>query len=1030
MKIPNYILFIILIGIVTLSGCQSTTEQYNQKAQRGTLGALAQARTATEPAAVTITKIQREKKLAKLYQSILTLEPNEEVRAQVTYRLVQIDTQLYHNSEYGQSNENETHIKEEQLGGNNHSLNTLVLSYEDLLKRFPGRTDNEHIQYQLAKALYLQGKLDKSLLQIELLLEQYPQSKYAAELHFRRGDIYYSLQFYSKALVAYQAVLTADNNQAYYVNSMYMLGWTLFKLNRLPEADSQFIALLDHIVTQEKIQPYEGNFSFNKLASRYQGILTDIQRVLNISLSQQQQSTSLLALLTQQKTNKQIKHLNVYQYILFNNLASFLIKNDLKYDAELTYQAYITLNPNSLWASRFCLDLLKLYQQQGKNNAALKLQEYYVNRYGLTSPFWQKAMTARSSALVNERVLVQEVLPNLLSFSYQHSRRLYAKAQQIPTGSTREHAFVDVANWLSTYLSLAKLEQSEALLNDLHTSQGILSDELLYADARFEAKQLQQALTSYELIAYEPSIALRTLENEKRYLDAAYATTVTVRAMLTQLTHKPNNKEKSSEKQRLISMREQLDRKFIGRYPMDLRSLVLATQGAQVAFNISDYQSLNYYTNFILQSHGVALISTNISTEKKSAIINKADLNVIALKQVRIATQLQANSFYRQKNYQIAEQAYSLALKYVDRNSESRKTMRNLLASSVYFQAQQAKEDTPLVAVEHYLRLGVRIPESSYRIAAQFDAANILLAQAMWRQAVDVLLPFQKEYPKHEYTASIPAKLANAYEQLKQWQLAAAQLLIMTQGQASVALKREAQYSAAEYYLKAGNLPKAIVTFRAYAHAYPEPFDVAQEVRFKMSEFYKQIKEPNKQYYWYRKLISFHDKAERKAKQPINVRSTYLASVAALGLGQAHQQTFTWTKLNLPLNKSLKRKQKSMEIAIDYYQKLLSYQRAEFVPQGTFNLAQMYKQLADDVMSSQRPKDLDEFALEEYELILEEIAYPFEDKSIEIHASNAKRAWQNTYDVWVEKSFSILAELEPAQFNKKEREIDAIHALH
>ena len=90
----------------------------------------------------------------------------------------------------------------------------------------------------------------------------------------------------------------------------------------------------------------------------------------------------------------------------------------------------------------------------------------------------------------------------------------------------------------------------------------------------------------------------------------------------------------------------------------------------------------------------------------------------------------------------------------------------------------------------------------------------------------------------------------------------------------------------------------------------------------------------------------------------------------------------------------------------------------------------MYRQLADDVMKSQRPKDLEELALEEYEILLEELAYPFEEKAIEIHLSNSQRAWQNIYDQWIEKSFATLAEIAPALYKKQERSHDAIRDMH
>ncbi len=1018
-----------------LVACQNSPKLASETKQRATFADLAEAKAVYDLAAINLTKTQKQAKLTQLYQTILSLEPSKEVRAQITYRLVQIDSKKYDELD-GDVFESEvdeklpydkkTSIDERLVINEDKHLVALILSYRNLLERFPEREDNEHIQYQLAKALGLQGKINESLSQMELLLAKYPHSQYAAELNFRRGDIYYNLQFYSKALSAFQAVLDDENNQAYYINSMYMLGWTLFKSNKLAKADSQFIAVLDYLVSQEKVQPYEDNFRFSSLNTRYQGLVSDIERVLSISLSQQQQSVSLLSLLSKEESNPQIKYLYLYRHLLFKNLANFLIENELKHDGELTYQAYIERYSGSLWASRFSIELLSLYQQQGKYSAARTLQQQYVQRYGLTSQFWQQAMIAKNNALVNERVLVHEVLPNLLNFSYQHSRRLYAKAQALAVGTAREQAFAETANWLSTYLSIAKLKQSEFLIADLAGSKGILADELLFADACFEAKHYQQALSSYQYIAYDSPLAEETEQSATIYLNAAYATTVSVRALLAQLTPLGKSDNKLAQQQKLLQVQQHLDGEFIEHFPNDPRALVLAIQAAQIAFNQADYPLMKRHTDYILQFYGViAPVSNN-----KALINNKVPLNNVGLKQVQIASQLQANSSYQREDYQQAEQGYVLALHYVDKNNANRKVMRDLLASSIYFQAQQSKKHSPSIAVEHYLRLGVVIPESSYRATAEFDAANILLSQNLWQQAVDVLLNFQKQYPQHEYSSSIPAKLAMSYEQLEQWQLAAVQLLIMTQGQASSELKREAQYNAAQFYLKAGNLSKAIITFRAYAHSYPKPFDVAQEVRYKMSQFYQQTNEPNKQYYWYRKLIKFHDDSSLKQGQNIYARSAYLASIAALGLGEAHQQTFTRAKLTLPLKTSLRIKQKQMKSAIHYYQKLLTYQLAEFVPHGTFNLAQMYTQLAVDVMSSVRPKDLDDLALEEYELILEEIAYPFEEKSIEIHVSNSKRAWQDTYDHWIAKSFAVLAELEPAQYNKQEREINAVIAIY
>jgi TolA-binding protein len=1046
-----------------LGGCLSTSEELNTPA-RATLADLAKQQTNVSLAAVELTQIERANKLAALYQSILSLEPDEEVRTQIAYRLVQINTEVVENELFKADNQNSNDQQlSVQLQQDEQKLAELIASYQALLSRYPQRPENEFIRYQLAKALALQGKTNQSLTQIETLLAQYPNTEYAAELHFRSGEIYYNQQDYLTALQSYKAVLLAPNNENYLLNSLYMQGWALFKLNRLPEADRQFVQVLDFILSEEKEQLHEDNFTFSQVNKHFQNIANDVQRVLSISLSQQQQAVSLLALVKQQKS---LPTLYLYEHILFKNLADFLIKNQLQYDAELTYQSYISYRPTSLWAARFSIDLLNLYKKQGKHLAALALKQHYVKRYGVQSEFWQMASVANPRQRQLTQALSEEILPNLIHFSYEHSRRLYAKAQTLAVGANRVKAFDDVAQWLATYLQHAKLPQAQTIIANITQSEGLLADEFLYADALFEAKRYVEALARYENIAYQQVLSDHFLSGDtvlegnvllhsakqpsalnqdsgsiksaysstgisypstvepsaekivhlKR--EAAYAATLTIRKILGEIP-----KDNLVKQQALLALKTELDHAFVEHYPNDERALDLATQAAQYAFSHKDYPRVDFYTDYVLNHYK---INTLLADGHKEIVT----LTTKAKKQVEVVSQIRANSFYQQQRYPQAEQAYQLALSFVEEKTKRWREMRELIAASIYLQAQQLAQAQPLLAVENYLRLGKAIPESTYRLNAEFDAANLLLAQKKWQQAITVLLAFQQHFPKHEYSASIPAKLAKAYEQLSQWKLAAEQLLIINKQQRDPELKREALYTAGEYFLKANDLSNAIATFRRYAHLYPQPFAIAQEVRFKMSEFYKQTKEDNKRYFWYRTLLKFHDLEAKNAPVAEQERSSYLASMAALELGSAHQATFNAIKLNVPLNKTLKRKQKAMKQAISYYQRVLTMGLAEFVPHATFNLAQMYRQLAYDVMHSQRPKGLDELALEEYVILLEEIAYPFEEKAIEIHESNAQRTWQDVYDPWVKQSFNALAELAPALYNKQEQPVNAVQWLH
>jgi hypothetical protein len=84
---------------------------------------------------------------------------------------------------------------------------------------------------------------------------------------------------------------------------------------------------------------------------------------------------------------------------------------------------------------------------------------------------------------------------------------------------------------------------------------------------------------------------------------------------------------------------------------------------------------------------------------------------------------------------------------------------------------------------------------------------------------------------------------------------------------------------------------------------------------------------------------------------------------------------------------------------------------AEVTTAATFEMAELYRTLAKDIMASERPKNLSKDEREQYDSLLEEQVYPFEEQAISLHEANAARAKDGLYDEWVKKSYDVLAEL-------------------
>jgi TolA-binding protein len=101
--------------------------------------------------------------------------------------------------------------------------------YSALLKTYPKYERNDAVLYQLARAYELNAQPDKALASLDQLVASYPNSRYMDEAQFRRGELLFSAKLYPAAQAAYEAVVKIGPASAYYNQSLYKHGWSLFK---------------------------------------------------------------------------------------------------------------------------------------------------------------------------------------------------------------------------------------------------------------------------------------------------------------------------------------------------------------------------------------------------------------------------------------------------------------------------------------------------------------------------------------------------------------------------------------------------------------------------------------------------------------------------------------------------------------------------------------------------------------------------------------------------------------------------------
>jgi len=159
-------------------------------------------------------------------------------------------------------------------------------------------------------------------------------------------------------------------------------------------------------------------------------------------------------------------------------------------------------------------------------------------------------------------------------------------------------------------------------------------------------------------------------------------------------------------------------------------------------------------------------------------------------------------------------------------------------------------------------------------------------------------------------------------------------------------------------------------------------------------------------------------------------RTRFLAADATLKLAEGHYNLYKSAKIGNPLKTTIKRKKDLMQNSIKAYETAIQYRVAEVTTAATYYIGEIYLDFAKSLTSSAPPPGLSGEALDQYRILLEDQAFPLEDKSIQIHVANVKQINGGIYDEWVKKSLLQLRKLQPARYAKDEKVDNYVQAIY
>ena len=321
-------------------------------------------------------------------------------------------------------------------------------------------------------------------------------------------------------------------------------------------------------------------------------------------------------------------------------------------------------------------------------------------------------------------------------------------------------------------------------------------------------------------------------------------------------------------------------------------------------------------------------------------------------------------------------------------------------------------------------------PTSTIRATAQYDAAASMLALKDYDGAARSLEDFRRRYPNHPLQADVGGKLALAYLERQQWTQAAGEFERVATTAKDPQVAREALWQSAELHEKAADAksaPRATAAkaYERYLKQYPLPLERGLEARYRMARIAKADGDSKREAALMKEIYQ-GDLAGGSARTD---RTRYLGATAALVMAEPAVAEYRKVALVEPLARNLKLKKAKMEEALKGYALAANYGVADVTTAATFQTAALYQDFGQAMIKSERPKKLSKAEREQYDVMLEEQAFPFEEKAIELHEVNAKRASEGVYDKWVKDSFHGLAKLRQVRYGKSERAEGVVDAI-
>ncbi len=798
-----------------------------------------------------------------------------------------------------------------------------------LLNKYPEVGFRDRILYRVALCYSEQGGREKAAEYFKYLTESTEDKALLEEAYFRLGEHYFDMQEFASAIDYYTLLLESWDN-SFFAMALYKLGWSYYNVGNFSKSISTFIYLIEDISLVQNVEDAgQSRADLRREAIEYVAIcFADFGGPAKI------------------RKFLQAKKEQDYVEDVLAHLAELYRQRDFYAESIETLHILLDFYPNRAVAPHYQKQIIDNHELAGEKDQADMERAVLIEGFGPGSEWLTQVPNGPTR---NEIVALAETC------EYELGTEAQAKAQASGNRSDYQQAI----GWYGDYLTkFSSFERAHKVQFYLGESQYEIKRYTLAANAYSDLLLNYPASEFAETAGYNRILAYNHLLQANPGIDSTDF-------FLFNFLGKNKGgvdilKARSGNQAQLM----QACNDFYVFHPQSDKRNEVLMNFAELLFELKQYEmAKRIYAEVMFEPAGNAYLAQ--------------------------AYDRMAQSEFGQENYSAAESWYS-ELRDLFPDSTAQVARANKMIASAKFKKAEsllAKGDS-VAAATAFAMVAETAPDTAVAERALLEAARQFETLGRTDEAIEHFEKVYVRFPKSPSVGMALFKAGMLCEQKEKWQHAATNYLNLFKHDRASKYAPRAVFAAARCYETAEHYDLAKRYYLEYTRAFTQDPDRSLEASFRQAEIAHRLGDSKAELQDLQHVVRMH---HRFLREKVAVEG-YFAANAQFLIAELSFDAFEKVKLEPPIERRLKRKQKLFRKVIKEYTNAAKYKVAEWTTAASYKIGVTFESFADALLSSPRPDGLSTEDLDKYNDKLWQRVLPFKEKARKAYEANLKNA--------------------------------------